>query len=104
MWTGARDSGRGLADVVRWMASGPAARAGLRHKGLIEVGADADLCVLAPDESFEVDPDALQHRHPVTPYAGRRLFGVVRETWLAGRRVDLDDEPRGRLLSRGGPR
>ncbi len=104
VWTGARDSGRGLADVVRWMASGPAARAGLAHKGRIEVGADADLCVLAPDESFEVDPDALQHRHPVTPYSGRRLFGVVRETWLAGRRVDLDDEPRGRLLSRGGPR
>ncbi|MGZ8738141.1 MAG: allantoinase AllB [Nocardioides sp.] len=104
VWTGARDSGRGLADVVRWMASGPAARAGLSHKGLIEVGADADLCVLAPDESFEVDPEALQHRHPVTPYSGRRLFGVVRATWLAGRRVDLDDEPRGRLLSRGGPR
>jgi allantoinase len=104
VWTGARDSGRGLADVVRWMATGPANRAGLSHKGRIAVGADADLCVLAPDESFVVDPATLQHRHPVTPYEGRRLFGVVRETWLAGRRVDLDEEPRGRLLSRGAPR
>ena len=101
VWTGARDSGRGLADVVRWMASAPADRAGLSHKGRIAVGADADLCVLAPDESFVVDPAALLHRHPVTPYSGRTLFGVVRETWLAGRRVDLDDEPRGRLLRRG---
>jgi allantoinase len=104
VWTGARDSGRGLADVVRWMATGPANRAGLSHKGRIAVGADADLCVLAPDESFLVDPATLQHRHPVTPYEGRRLFGVVRETWLAGRRVDLDEEPRGRLLSRGATR
>ena len=84
VWTGARDSGRGLADVVRWMATGPANRVGLSRKGRIAVGADADLCVLAPDESFVVDPAALQHRHPVTPYAGRTLVGVVRETWLAG--------------------
>jgi allantoinase len=104
VWTGARDSGRGLADVVRWMAAGPANRAGLSRKGRIAVGADADLCVLAPDESFVVDPATLQHRHPVTPYEGRRLFGVVRETWLAGRRIDLDAEPRGRLLSRGATR
>jgi allantoinase len=104
VWTGARDSGRGLADVVHWMATAPANRVGLSHKGRIAVGADADLCVLAPDESFVVDPAALQHRHPVTPYAGRTLVGVVRETWLAGRRIDPDEEPRGRLLSRGAPR
>ena len=55
VWTGARDRGRGLADVVRWMAAGPADLAGLRRKGRIAVGADADLCVLAPDEAFVVD-------------------------------------------------
>ena len=104
VWTSARARGHGLPDVVRWMATGSADRAGLHHKGRIAVGADADLCVLADGESFVVDPAALQHRHPVTPYAGRTLTGVVRETWLAGRRVDLDDPPRGRLLSRGAPR
>jgi allantoinase len=26
---------------------------------------------------------------------------VVRSTWLAGKRIDLDEDPRGRLLSRG---
>jgi len=103
-WTEARRRGHGLPDVVRWMATRPADRAGLRHKGRIVEGADADLCVLAPDEPFTVDPQRLEHRHPVTPYAGRRLVGVVRQTWLAGRPVDLNDPPRGRLLSRGGPR
>ena len=86
------------------MATGPANRVGLSRKGRIAVGADADLCVLAPDESFVVDPATLRHRHPVTPYAGRTLTGVVRETWLAGRRIDIDHEPHGRLLSRGAPR
>jgi allantoinase len=104
VWTAARSRGHGVADMARWMASGPAARAGLHRKGRIAVGADADLCVLAPEETFTVDPSALHHRHPVTPYAGLTLTGVVRETWLRGRRVDLDAEPRGRLLTRGEPR
>ncbi len=65
-----------------------------------EFFADADLCVFAPEETFVVDPARLHHRHPVTPYAGRRLAGVVRSTWLRGHEVTGHD-PRGRLLSRG---
>lgn len=102
VWTEARRRGHDLAAVARWMAAAPAARAGLGAKGRIDTGADADFCVVAPEESFVVDPQRLHHRHPVTPYAGRELFGVVRQTWLAGRRVDLTGRPRGRLLRRGG--
>ncbi len=57
--------------------------------------------VLAPDEPFVVDPAVRHHRNPVTAYAGRTLTGTVRSTWLAGGEVDLDAEPRGRLLTRG---
>jgi len=99
VWTGARSRGHGLTDVVRWMASAPADRVRLRRKGRIEVGADADLVRFAPDEEFTVDVAALRHRNPVSAYAGRRLSGVVRETWLRGVPVD-DDAPRGRLLRR----
>jgi len=101
LWTGARARGFTLADVVRWAAVGPATVAGLRSKGRLAVGAPADLVVLAPDEPFVVDPAALHHRNPVTAYAGRTLTGAVRSTWLAGVELDLDAEPRGRLLSRG---
>jgi len=103
-WTEARRRGHGLADVVRWMATAPADLARLSGKGRIDEGADADLCVVAPDQSYVVDPATLEHRHPVTPYAGRTLTGVVRRTWLAGEPVDLHAPPRGRLLGRGGPR
>jgi allantoinase len=81
------------------MAEGPARLAGLPTKGRLAEGCDADFCVLAPEESFVVDPARLHHRHPVTPYAGRRLEGVVRGTWLRGRRVG--GAPAGRFLVRG---
>lgn len=103
VWTEARRRGHSLDDVARWMSTAPAALAGLDTKGAIEAGRDADFAVLAPDESFTVDPAALQHRNRVTAYAGRTLYGVVRSTWLRGRRIVADGviaEPSGRLLER----
>ena len=101
VWTEARRRGFSLADVVSWMAQRPARLAGLRRKGLIAPGYDADFCLFAPDEGFTVDPALLHHRHRVTPYAGRGLLGVVRGTILRGEPTD-PARPRGRLLARGG--
>ena len=73
------------------------------RKGAIAAGRDADFAVLAPDETFTVDPAALHHRNRVTAYAGKTLHGVVRSTWLRGERIAADGEfgePRGRLLTR----
>ncbi|GAA3788504.1 allantoinase AllB [Streptomyces chiangmaiensis] len=104
VWTEARRRGHRLEDVVRWTSTHTAHLVGLdARKGAIEAGRDADLVVLAPDETFTVDPAALQHRNRVTAYAGRTLHGVVRSTWLRGERIVKDSEftgPRGRLLSR----
>jgi allantoinase len=101
VWTEARRRGHELADVLTWMSARTAALAGLRGKGGIAAGADADLVVFAPDESFTVDVDRLHHRNPITPYAGRTLTGVVRSTWLRGELIDMAADPRGRLLTRG---
>ncbi|WP_116102281.1 allantoinase AllB [Amycolatopsis thermalba] len=98
VWTEARRRGHTLADVVRWMASAPAALVGLHRKGRIAEGADADLVAFAPGEEVIVTPDALRHRHPLTPYAGLRLTGAVHRVWLRGREVD--GEPAGTLLTR----
>jgi allantoinase len=83
------------------MARGPADLVGLGRKGRIAVGADADLCVFAPDEQWQVAVRALEHRNPVTPYDGRTLTGTVRSAWLRGEKIDLSAGPRGRLLTRG---
>lgn len=104
VWTEARRRGHGLEDVIRWMSSRTAELVGLDdRKGAIEAGRDADFAVLAPDETFTVDPAALHHRNPVTAYAGKTLYGVVRSTWLRGERIVEDGRftaPKGRLLTR----
>ena len=101
VWTGARERGFTLVDVARWMSQAPAAQTGLPNKGRIELGYDADFCVFAPDETFVVDVETLQHKNAITPYDGRTLAGVVRSTWLRGVPIDIEADPRGRLLSRG---
>lgn len=102
VWTVAAEHGAGLLELTRWMCSAPATLVGLqRRKGHIASGRDADLVVWDPGASFDVEPRLLQHRHPVTPYAGRRLRGMVRATYLRGRLVYRDGvfaPPRGELL------
>ena len=111
VWASARERGLSVPDLARWMSAAPASIAGLPPKGGIAVGHDADLVAFAPDAEFTVEPRLLRHRHKLTPYAGQRLAGVVRRTWLGGREVYAgrgavpgDDRPGGRLLVRPGVR
>jgi allantoinase len=92
VWTEASRRGFGLPQVSRWMSEAPARLAGVGHrKGRLAPGFDADLVVFDPDSTFPVSGDELHHRHKLTPYRGRRLRGVVRETYVRGRRVDEEN-------------
>lgn len=102
-WTEARARGFGLADLSRWMSQASARLAGLSDsKGSFEPGHDADIVVWDPDATFCVEGRASHHRHPITPYEGRTLAGVVYATFLRGQQVYADgevtQEPAGRLL------
>jgi allantoinase len=105
VWTEARRRGFTVENVAEWMCAAPARLAGLtRRKGRIAPGYDADLVIWDPEASFTVDGSKLHHRHRLTPYDGRTLFGVVRRTLLRGEIIvengEIVGSPGGRLLSR----
>lgn len=77
-----------LLNIARWCCSNTAAQVGLEHrKGSLKVGMDGDVAVFDPEMEFEVEESKMLFRNKCSPYQGQRLKGVVRETWVRGRRV-----------------
>lgn len=88
VWTEARARGMTLEQVARLMCEAPARLLGLEgRKGSIAVGADADLAFFDEEADFVVEPERLEHRHKITPYARRPLRGRVLRTILRGNTV-----------------
>lgn len=108
VWTEARRRGFSIKRVTEWLCSAPARLVGLdKRKGVILAGADADIVIWNPSKTFDVGSTTIHHRHKLTPYADRRLHGVVEKTFLRGELVYDDgrfptEKPTGSILLRGG--
>lgn len=103
VWTGASARRFTPVHLARWLSAGPSRLCGLTGcKGEIRPGCDADLVLWDPDAAWTVDQALLEHRHPLTPYHGMRLRGLVVATYLRGIPVWTSGRfarvPSGRLL------
>jgi len=74
-----------LPRMAELLAFNPAQRYGLRHKGDIAVGLDADLALLDPDRRFTVRAAESPSAQGYTPFEGQELTGQVTATFLRGR-------------------
>src|ERR1700686_478240 len=93
IWTEASRRGFTLTDLTRWMSEQPARLAGCSaRKGRIAEGFDADVVIFEPEAEFVVTKDRLHYRHPVSPYLGEKLRGVVKATYLRGQFVFRDGQ------------
>ena len=100
-YTEACTRGFGLNDIARWMAEGPAKLAGCdMRKGRIAAGHDADFVVFDTKSEFTVTKKRLHYRHPVSPYLGERLCGVVKATYLRGTPVFAQGKFPGKPIGR----
>ncbi len=88
--------------IVDLVAATPARRFRLKGKGSIDVGLDADLCLIAPDDAFVLRAEDLQQRHKMSPYVGATFRGVVKRTVRRGETIFADGRitagTRGRLV------
>src|ERR1700675_1998694 len=93
MHTEASKRGFSLSDIARWMSEAPANLAGCHsRKGRLAAEYDADFVILDTENEFVVSENRLHYRHPVSPSLGEKLRGVVKATYLRGRKVFSDGQ------------
>ncbi|KAL2816811.1 hypothetical protein BDW59DRAFT_153096 [Aspergillus cavernicola] len=77
-----------LQDIVRLCCANTAAQVGLQKtKGDLVPGFDADFCIFDDAAEWVVEPSTMLFRNKCSPYQGRTLRGMVRETWLRGEKI-----------------
>jgi dihydroorotase len=81
--------------VVRMFCSRPADLYGIKSKGRIELGFDADIVLFDPHVSFTVDETILHSKCGWSPYHGVKLTGKINAVYLGGRLASRNGEPVG---------
>lgn len=93
-----------LGEVARLTSWNPAQRFGLRTKGAVAVGFDADLALVDPNVTWTVRAADSESTQEYTPFEGFELTAAVTDTFLRGRHVlvagKVIGEPGGRYLKR----
>ena len=101
-WTALREELE-LEAFIPLLTQNPAKFIGMEDQlGKIEEGYYADFTIWRPEDSFEVKPSTIFHKHKTTPYLGKTLFGKVECTMVNGRRIfeigRLQTKNRGSLI------
>ncbi len=73
-----------MVDVV---ATGTARMFGLKDKGEIAVGKDADMVIFDPDQKFTITQPKLHQNVDYTPYEGMEMTGMPYAVYSRGKRV-----------------
>jgi len=104
VWTEGIRRGVALGELLPLFTTGPAALAGFADRGRIAPGALAHFAVFDPSATAVIDVAGLEHRNPVSAFAGLEARGRVTETWLRGQLVASSDagvtSVAGRLVTR----
>ncbi|MFG2081926.1 dihydroorotase family protein [Micromonospora tulbaghiae] len=90
-----------VAELTSW---NPAQRFGLRNKGALVQGYDADICLVDPNSTWTVRAEDSESTQEYTPFEGFELTARVTDTFVRGQHVLVDGkvagEPAGRYLAR----
>ena len=79
-----------LPALIRRMTYNPANILHLHHKGRLAIGADGDVTVFDPNESWVIDPEQFASKGRNTPFSGWTVKGRVKYT-IAGGRVIYEE-------------
>nr|ATG70832.1 ALN [Hesperocyparis bakeri] len=87
-WSYGQQHGLQLDQLSELWSQRPAKLAGQHKKGNIVTGNDADIVVWDPENDIQIGENyTIYHKHPITPYTGKHLFGSVIATFVRGNMV-----------------
>ncbi len=93
-----------IAELLSW---NPSRRFGMLNKGDIDLGFDADLALLDPDEAWKIHYADSPSTQGYTPFEGLEGKGTVKGTFLRGNLVyengEIKGSPKGQYLKRPTP-
>ncbi len=78
--------------MVKKMSTAPARIVGLKNKGEIREGWDADLTIIDPEKEWVVSKEEIVSKSKNSPFVGRTLKGVVEATVYQGKIVYQADK------------
>lgn len=73
-----------LEDVVRRCVVNPSKIFGLKNKGALEVGRDADIVLIDPRQEYVLTDEQMLSKCGWTPFAGTRIKGKIQQVYLRG--------------------
>lgn len=79
--------GMSLEQFANIIATEPTKRFGIEEKGSLEVGKDADIVIINPNESYTLSADDLEYRNKISPYIGRTIGATIEATYVRGHEV-----------------
>ena len=79
-----------LERIAALTATEPARRFGIRRKGSLAPGQDADLVLIDPEATVTLEAEDLHQRHKMSPYLGASFHGCVRRTIRRGETIFMD--------------
>ncbi len=98
--TAVRDGWLALEDIARLTAAGPAAIFDIHDKGVLKVGADADLTIVDPSIVQPLPEQWVRSRAGYSPFVGTPLAGWPVCTMVRGAIAYRDHEPVGKAAGR----
>ncbi|WP_455278097.1 dihydroorotase [[Eubacterium] cellulosolvens] len=76
-----------LSLIPQILAERPAKIFGLKGKGELSEGADADITILDLEKEFVIDPEKFHSKARYSPFAGENCVGGVSKVFLAGEMI-----------------
>jgi allantoinase len=71
-----------------------------QQKGFLRDGYDADITIWQPEENFVVKEEDILHKHKISPYVSKALFGKIQQTYVNGKLVFDHTSDNGEIIQK----